>query len=179
MDQLSGEARRELAANRFELGLIEFGKGVERVRVDIEHGEQFARPSHDRYDDLRASAARTSDVIRELRYIGDALGAFAARCSAAYAARKWDAQATVRALIRTNHQEIRAAHAIKPSPVEVVEGMVQLARDRRLCGDEVVFVGEECAEARAHSAIHFTLRGFIHEFSHSAERGAWLRHARK
>lgn len=59
---------------------------------------------------------------------------------AAHVSPKGDAQAAVGPLVRPNDQHLLALCCSVPAcPVEVVKSLVELARNRRQCGDPVIF----------------------------------------
>jgi hypothetical protein len=71
----------------------------------------------------------------------------------AYATRKRDPKTAVRSLVRPHDQELGTGDAIKTRPVEVVEGRVKFARNRRETRDPIVFAVEQRSEALSDLAV--------------------------
>ena len=109
------------------------------VAVDIENGDDLARAISDRDHQFGPGGRRAGDVTVESLDIADKLGLAGPRGSPTDAAREWDDETAMPALIRTDFQKLRLGHPVKAGPVEAGVGMMDLAGDGGHEGDLVGF----------------------------------------
>jgi hypothetical protein len=143
----------EVGANALELSPIDRRERRTTIGVDVEHRKNVALRRQNRHDDFGLGRARARDMAGEEGDVVDDLRSPRGCRRSAYATRKRDPKTAVRSLIRPHDQELGTGDAIKTRPVEVVEGRVKFARNRRETRDPIVFAVEQRSEALSDLAV--------------------------
>ena len=143
---VSGNRVAHPLADRPQVTCIDRVERRRRVGIHVQHGADAAFAIQDRHHDLRAGRARTGDVKRHLRHVGDDLRRGFAGAFSADSLFERNREAAVTALIRADLQKPRLDDTIEPGPIEVLQSVMQFAGDGGHDGDPVLFALDQGAD---------------------------------